>query len=63
MPDIALVLLAGAVAGTMNAIGGGGTFVALPALVAAGLPPRGGERGVDRRPRARGRGQRLGLPA
>ncbi|MFD7516371.1 sulfite exporter TauE/SafE family protein [Streptomyces niveus] len=39
MPDIALVLLAGAVAGTMNAIGGGGTFVALPALVAAGLPP------------------------
>ncbi|MGW6511626.1 sulfite exporter TauE/SafE family protein [Streptomyces niveus] len=39
MPDIALVLLAGAVAGTMNAIGGGGTFVALPALVAAGRPP------------------------
>lgn len=39
MPDIALVLLAGAVAGTMNAIGGGGTFVALPALVAAGLSP------------------------
>ncbi|WP_435888548.1 sulfite exporter TauE/SafE family protein, partial [Streptomyces niveus] len=36
---MALVLLAGAVAGTMNAIGGGGTFVALPALVAAGLPP------------------------
>ncbi|MET4922691.1 sulfite exporter TauE/SafE family protein [Streptomyces sp. PSRA5] len=39
MPDIVLVLLAGAVAGTMNAIGGGGTFVALPALVAAGLSP------------------------
>ncbi|MEV0777107.1 sulfite exporter TauE/SafE family protein [Streptomyces sp. NPDC050433] len=38
-PEIVLVLLAGAVAGTLNAMGGGGTFVALPALVAAGLSP------------------------
>jgi uncharacterized protein len=34
-----LVLLAGIGAGALNAVGGGGTFVALPALVAAGLPP------------------------
>ncbi|MFO7192534.1 MULTISPECIES: sulfite exporter TauE/SafE family protein [Thermocrispum] len=34
-----LVLLAGIAAGALNAIGGGGTFVALPALVAFGLPP------------------------
>ncbi|WP_394813954.1 sulfite exporter TauE/SafE family protein [Streptomyces litchfieldiae] len=34
-----LVLLAGAVAGTLNSIGGGGTFVALPALVAVGMSP------------------------
>jgi hypothetical protein len=34
-----LVLLAGIAAGALNAVGGGGTFVALPALVAAGLPP------------------------
>jgi uncharacterized membrane protein YfcA len=36
---IVLVLLAGFAAGALNAVGGGGTFVALPALVAAGLPP------------------------
>lgn len=29
----------GMAAGALNAVGGGGTFVALPALVAAGLPP------------------------
>ncbi|WP_326836879.1 sulfite exporter TauE/SafE family protein [Amycolatopsis rhabdoformis] len=34
-----LILLAGVAAGALNAIGGGGTFVALPALVAAGMPP------------------------
>ncbi|MCB5908825.1 sulfite exporter TauE/SafE family protein [Streptomyces pinistramenti] len=39
MSEILLVLLAGAGAGVLNAIGGGGKFVALPALVAAGLPP------------------------
>jgi len=33
------LLLAGLAAGALNAVGGGGTFVALPALVAAGLPP------------------------
>lgn len=37
--EILLVLLTGAVAGALNAIGGGGTFVALPALVAFGLSP------------------------
>lgn len=39
MSEILLVVLAGLAAGTLNAVGGGGTFVALPALVAAGLPP------------------------
>ncbi|MGW7694085.1 sulfite exporter TauE/SafE family protein [Streptomyces asiaticus] len=39
MSETVLVLLAGVAAGALNAIGGGGTFVALPALVAAGLPP------------------------
>ena len=39
MTEILLVLLAGAAAGALNAIGGGGTFVALPALVAFGLSP------------------------
>jgi uncharacterized protein len=34
-----LLLLAGVAAGALNAVGGGGTFVALPALVVAGLPP------------------------
>ena len=34
-----LVLLAGLGAGALNAVGGGGTFLALPALVAVGLPP------------------------
>ncbi|WP_410611220.1 TSUP family transporter [Amycolatopsis sp. lyj-109] len=33
------LFLVGFVAGALNAAGGGGTFVALPALVAAGLPP------------------------
>lgn len=37
--DLSLVLLAGVTAGVLNAMGGGGTFVALPALVAFGLPP------------------------
>jgi uncharacterized membrane protein YfcA len=36
--DVVLVLLAGIAAGALNAVGGGGTFVALPALVAVGLP-------------------------
>jgi len=36
---MSLVLLAGAAAGALNAIGGGGTFVALPVLVAFGLSP------------------------
>ncbi|MEB8340912.1 sulfite exporter TauE/SafE family protein [Streptomyces endophyticus] len=39
MMEPLLVLLAGVAAGALNAIGGGGTFVALPALVAVGLPP------------------------
>jgi uncharacterized membrane protein YfcA len=37
--ETVLVLLAGVAAGALNAVGGGGTFVALPALVAFGLPP------------------------
>ncbi|MEU3712069.1 sulfite exporter TauE/SafE family protein [Streptomyces catenulae] len=39
MSEFFPVLLAGVAAGALNAIGGGGTFVALPALVAFGLPP------------------------
>ncbi|MDI3406164.1 sulfite exporter TauE/SafE family protein [Streptomyces cavernicola] len=39
MSETLLVLLAGVVAGMLNSVGGGGTFVALPALVAVGLPP------------------------
>lgn len=41
MPDLAslaLAAFAGAIAGTMNALAGGGTFVSMPALVALGLP-------------------------
>lgn len=34
-----LVLLAGVAAGAMNALAGGGSFVSLPALIAAGVPP------------------------
>lgn len=39
MWETVLVLLSGVAAGALNAVGGGGTFVALPALVAFGLPP------------------------
>lgn len=39
MADLLLLLLAGTIAGAMNAMAGGGTFVSFPALVAAGLPP------------------------
>ncbi len=36
---LALLFAAGLLAGAMNAVAGGGTFVSLPALAAAGLPP------------------------
>jgi uncharacterized membrane protein YfcA len=36
---VLLILLAGVVAGALNAVGGGGSFVALAALVGAGVPP------------------------
>lgn len=39
MATYALLLGAGLVAGAMNAIAGGGTFVVLPVLTLAGLPP------------------------
>ncbi|TDC38863.1 sulfite exporter TauE/SafE family protein [Micromonospora sp. 15K316] len=39
MSEMLLVGLAGLAAGVLNAIGGGGSFVALPALVAVGVPP------------------------
>ena len=38
MNDLLLIAGAGLLAGTMNAIAGGGSFVTLPALVAAGVP-------------------------
>jgi uncharacterized membrane protein YfcA len=34
-----LLLLAGFVAGTINSLAGGGSFIAFPALLAAGVPP------------------------
>jgi uncharacterized protein len=36
---VLLILLAGVAAGALNAVGGGGSFVALSALVASGMPP------------------------
>jgi uncharacterized membrane protein YfcA len=39
MLETMVLVLVGFAAGALNAAGGGGTFVALPALVAAGLPP------------------------
>ncbi|GCB52383.1 sulfite exporter TauE/SafE family protein [Streptomyces sp. NL15-2K] len=39
MSETLIVLLAGVAAGALNAVGGGGTFVALPALVAVGQSP------------------------
>lgn len=39
MEAVALLLAAGFLAGAMNAVAGGGTFVALPALALMGLPP------------------------
>lgn len=38
MPDFLLLAGAGLLAGAMNALAGGGSFVALPALIAAGVP-------------------------
>ncbi len=38
MTSLLMVLLAGLVAGAMNALAGGGSFVSLPALIAAGVP-------------------------
>jgi uncharacterized membrane protein YfcA len=39
MNTMILIFGAGAVAGAMNALAGGGSFVSLPALIAAGVPP------------------------
>jgi uncharacterized membrane protein YfcA len=39
MDTMILVFSAGMVAGAMNALAGGGSFVSLPALIAAGVPP------------------------
>jgi len=39
MDTLTLVFAAGVVAGAMNALAGGGSFVSLPALIAAGVPP------------------------
>jgi uncharacterized membrane protein YfcA len=39
MNTIILTFSAGIVAGAMNALAGGGSFVSLPALIAAGVPP------------------------
>src|SRR3954466_3019707 len=39
MTQVALLASAGLLAGAMNAIAGGGSFVSFPAMIAAGLPP------------------------
>ncbi|MGB6240919.1 MAG: sulfite exporter TauE/SafE family protein [Castellaniella sp.] len=39
MDPLLLVAGAGALAGAMNALAGGGSFVSLPALIVAGVPP------------------------
>src|ERR1700690_2857537 len=39
MTTLALLAAAGLLAGAMNAIAGGGSFVTFPAMVFAGLPP------------------------
>src|SRR3954469_19590936 len=39
MTQVALLAGAGLLAGAMNAIAGGGSFVTFPAMVLAGLPP------------------------
>ncbi len=39
MTTLALLALAGLLAGAMNAIAGGGSFITFPAMVFAGLPP------------------------
>lgn len=39
MNTLLLVFSAGVTAGAMNALAGGGSFVSLPALIAAGVPP------------------------
>jgi uncharacterized membrane protein YfcA len=39
MNSMILVFSAGLLAGAMNALAGGGSFVTLPALIAAGVPP------------------------
>src|SRR5690348_4612997 len=38
MHDLVLLACAGLLAGAMNAIAGGGSFVSFPAMIAAGLP-------------------------
>ncbi|WP_087656976.1 sulfite exporter TauE/SafE family protein [Caballeronia terrestris] len=39
MHSLMMVFAAGLLAGAMNALAGGGSFVSLPALIAAGVPP------------------------
>lgn len=39
LPHLALLLAAAFVAGTLNAVAGGGSFLTLPALVFTGVPP------------------------
>ncbi|GIJ25540.1 UPF0721 transmembrane protein [Micromonospora qiuiae] len=39
LADAALLLAAGLVAGTVNAVAGGGSLITFPALLAVGLPP------------------------
>jgi uncharacterized membrane protein YfcA len=41
MTNTVLILIAGLLAGAMNALAGGGSFVSLPALIAVGLPSVG----------------------
>ncbi|MFI5832717.1 sulfite exporter TauE/SafE family protein [Micromonospora sp. NPDC051300] len=39
LSDVALLVVAGLAAGTVNAVAGGGSLITFPALIATGLPP------------------------
>ena len=61
MPHFALLVLAGLLAGTMNAVAGGGSFVSFPVMVLAGLPPDRRQRNKHCRAVSRHVGEHLGL--
>ncbi len=61
MSPLFLVAGAGLIAGMMNALAGGGSFVTLPALIAAGVPFGEREHHQHRGPVSRAAHEQLGL--